>query len=236
MADTITPFTILNGLSLTGNAVINFSGTGSPDIDEILVSAGTTGGVTWQTAGNFVHTSGVSRSILPISAATLSSTGVTGATGIVWYLPFAIHSTISTKFSVNSTASTPAATTYLSKVYACDPNTGGPTGAAVGDYGNTVVTASINTQFLSSSAVTLNPGMYWVGFVPSITAATNLRIFTSDTTLFIPKTTGLQTPTSTTYTIGFTGSAPLPSTIGTVTEFSNSALASGMVCPMIQIQ
>ena len=235
MADTITPFTILNGLSLTGGAVIDFSGSGSPDIDEILVSAGTTGGVTWQTAGNFVHTSGVSRSILPLSTSTLSATTTSGATGIVWYVPFAIHSTISTKFSLNSSSTVaPAATTYLAKVYACDPNTGGPTGAAVGDYGNTVITASTSTQFLSSSAVTLNPGMYWVGFCPSITASTNLRSYSVDSTLFTPKTTGLETPTSVTLVCGFTGSAPLPATIGTVTEFLNTA--SAYVCPMIQIQ
>jgi len=235
MADTITPFTILNGLSLTGNAVIDFSGSGSPDIDEILVSAGTTGGVTWQTAGNFIHTSGVSRNILPIPAGSLSATTVAGATEIVWYLPYTIHSTISTKFSVISiTSVTPTVTTYLAKVYACDPNTGGPTGAAVGDYGNTVITATTSTQFLSSSAVTLNPGTYWVGFVPSITASSALRNANSET-VFTPKTMGVQTPTSATYTVGFTGSAPLPSTIGTVTEFTNSGGAI-FVCPMLQIQ
>jgi hypothetical protein len=231
MPDTTAPFAIINGLSLTGNAVVNFSGSGVPDFDEILVSAGTTGSLTWQTAGNFVHVSGLSRSIFPIPANAISASTASGATGIVFYAPFAIHSTISTKFSVCSAGTNPTATTYLAKVYACDPNTGGPTGAPIGDYGNTTVTTATNTQFLSSSAVTLNPGMYWVGYVPSITASTALRVYTADT-IFTQKTMGIQTPTSATYTLGFTGFAPLPSTIGTVTEF----LSSTPICPLLQIQ
>jgi len=233
--------TFAGTLSLTGGSRISFVSTGNPDLDMVLASSGTTGSATWEYPAAPVHYSGSNAKYLtPSNSAVLSITPTTAVTGQATYFPFVIYSTVTTRAALLSASSGPTggaaggtAGTAFARVYIAGRTSGLPSGSFVGDYGAIGLTATANAIFTSANTVVLNPGQYWVALTFS-TSTTQLRRVSADTNA-MAKTQGVATPTGTaSYTVNFTQTGlttgdPPPSSVGSVTEGTTTAIVAPML-------
>ena len=220
MADTNAPFTVINGVSLTGSSLkVTLAPSNTPNTDLIFRATGTTGNVSWSPPFPYTMLSSSlgGTKYFPFMFGTVPTTAAasSGSTTIVYYYPYWITSTKTVNACAISNASTPTVTgTITAKVYR---SVGGkPVGPTIGSFGTITTTANANTVFVSSSSVTLSPGMYWIGISYSA-LLTNMRAHTSDaSTMFRVMGHNNSSALSALYILQESGPTAPPETVGTL--------------------
>jgi hypothetical protein len=209
----------------------------SPDIDSVLTSFDTSGTAKWNYPTTPIPTLGAAnRYISPLVGTTNLTTASTFNGNNIYYFAFMINATCQVKAAVISAGTAPSGSnTVWAGVYAASRTTGKPTGARIGSFGSIATTTGTNTVFVSSSGVTLSPGMYWVGYWSATDAVTNFRRVTLDTTYAGPRINGAITPAGTSsYHLYYTeAGTTLPASVGTVSETTGTSIT--IPVPYLQI-
>jgi hypothetical protein len=232
MPDINAPFTVINGVSLTGNSLkLTLAPSNTPNTDLIFRATGTTGNVYWSPPSPFTILSsslGGTKYIPHMSGSTVTTGAASsGSSTIVYFYPYWITSTETVNACAISTNTNPTVTgTITAKVYRSSG--GKPVGPTIGNFGTITTTANSNTIFVSSSSVTLSPGMYWIG-VSYSASLTNMRGHTAEpSTMYRVMGHSNSSAFSALYVLQQSGPTSPPETVGTLNIQTSATPSPGI--------